>query len=204
MRNANRTAMARRAENEDVVRPDTLVICSGRYGASRQYTQWLIDRLGADAIPFNKKLLGYSTLYKNIIWVGSVKDAVISDINIFWQNYNNFGIEGKKVIVCGVGLGDPSNRDYFDKVMARSGSSQGFSSNYILPGRVDRSGMKLMDRVQFDKFLIDSARIYGEATAELIRRRADENYNGIDVRALEPVINEILATRQVSVQKGRD
>ena len=79
--------------------------------------------------------------------------------------------------------------------MARSGSNQGFCSCYILPGRIDQSKLRMLDRPQFDKFLIDAKRIYGEETAALINQRAADSYNGVDVRALEPVIQEILATR---------
>lgn len=196
MKNPNRSAMKRRQENEDVVRPDTIVIASGRYGSCNQYTQWLIDRLGADAIPYSKQTLGYVSLYRNVIYIGAIKDAVISNVNVLWQNYSNFGLQGRKIIVCGVGLGDPENKEYFDKVMARSGSNQGFCSCYILPGRIDPSRLKFLDKPQFEKFLVDAARIYGEETAKLINERAADCYNGVDARALEPVIMEILATRQ--------
>lgn len=195
MRNPNRTATKRREENEAIVRPDTIVVSSGKYGSCYQYTQWLIDRLGADAIPYSKQMLGYTSLYRNIIWIGAIKDAVISNVPILWQNHHNFGLDGKKIIVCGVGLGDPENPDYFNKVMARSASNQGFCSCYILPGRIDQSKLRMLDKPQFEKFLIDSRRIYGEETAALINQRAADNYNGVDIRALEPVIQEILATR---------
>ena len=195
MRNTNRTASKRRAENEENVRPDTIVVASGKYGSCNQYTQWLIDRLGADAMPYNKQSLGYISLYRNIIWIGAIRDAVISNVPIMWQNHHNFGLDGKKIIVCGVGLGDPDNPDYFNKVMARSGSGPEFCSRYILPGRIDYGKLRMLDKPQFDKFLIDSKRIYGEETHLLINERARDGYNGVDVRALEPVIQEILATR---------
>ena len=195
MRNPERTARQRRAENEDVVRPDTVIVCSGRYGSCEQYTRWLMDRLDCDAMPYAKASLGYVSLYRNIVWIGAVRDSVISNVNILWQNHHNFGLDGKKIIVCGVGLGDPGNGDYFKRVMARSGSSQGFCSCYILPGRIDRSRLRLLDRPQFDKFLLDAARQYGAETAELINKRAAEDYNGVDAAALDPVVQEILATR---------
>jgi len=196
MKNPNRTAIKRRAENEDVVRPDTIVVASGKYGSCNQYTQWLIDRLGADAIPYNKQNFGYISLYRNIIFIGAIREAVISNVNILWQNYSNFGLQGKKIIVAGVGIGDPDNRDYFDKVMARSGSSQGFSSNYILPGRINVSGLRMLDKPIFDKFLLDAERQYGRETAELINARADSDYNGVNALALEPIVQEILLTRE--------
>ena len=195
-RNPNREAGRRRAENEENVRPDTITVCSGKYGSSEQYTRWLIDRLGCDAIQFDKRNLGYVSLYRNIIWVGPIKDAEQRGVNLMWQNHHNFGLEGKKIIVCGVGLGDPSNEDYLNKVMARSGSNQGLNSCYILPGRIDRSSLRRLDGPQFDKFLVDAARIYGEETAALINERAANNYNGVDAAALDPVVDEILATRQ--------
>ena len=195
MRNPNRTANKRRAENEENVRPDTLIVANSRYGSSNQYTQWLIDRLGADAMSYNKQQLGYTSLYRNIIWVGAIRDAVISNVHMLWQNHHNFGLDGKKIIICGVGIGDPENPDYFNKVMARSGCGPEFCSRYILPGRIDLSRLRLIDRPQVDKFLIDSKRIYGEETHLLVNERAADNYNGVDARALEPVIQEILATR---------
>ncbi|MBQ9272357.1 MAG: hypothetical protein IJ227_01380 [Mogibacterium sp.] len=196
MRNPNRTAGKRRAENEENIRPDTLVICAGKYGSSEQYTRWLMDRLGSDAMPFNKQQLGYASLYRSIVWIGAIKDAEIIGINLLWQNHHNFGLEGKKIIVCGVGLGDPANEAYVEKVRKRSGSADDqFCSFYLLPGRIDRKKLKLLDGPQFDKFLVDAARIYGEETAALINERAAENYNGIDASALDPVVQEILATR---------
>jgi hypothetical protein len=195
MKNPNRTAMKRRAENEDIVRPDTIVVSSGKYGSCYQYTNWLIDRIGADAVPYSKQMLGYVSLYRNIIYIGAIKDAVISNVGVLWQNYSNFGLSGRKIIVCGVGLGDPDNEEYFNKVMARSGSNQGYCSCYILPGRIDQSKLRMLDKPQFEKFLVDAKRIYGEETAALINERAAKSYNGINARALEPVIQEILATR---------
>ena len=106
MRNPNRTANKRRAENEENVRPDTLIVANSRYGSSNQYTQWLIDRLGADAMSYNKQQLGYTSLYRNIIWVGAIRDAVISNVHMLWQNHHNFGLDGKKIIICGVGIGE--------------------------------------------------------------------------------------------------
>ncbi len=195
-RNTNRTARQRRAENEDVVRPDTIVICSGKYGSCEQYTRWLIDRLGCDGIPFDKHNLGYVSLYRNIIWVGAIRETSISNLGLLWQNHHNFGLDGKKIIVCGVGLGDPNDEDYFDKVMARSGADQGLNSSYILPGRIDMSRLRLLDKPQFEKFLVDAKRQYGEETAALIIERAQDSYNGIDAAALDPVVDEILTTRK--------
>ena len=195
MRNTNRTAWQRREENEEIVRPDTLIVAAGKYGSCNQYTRWLIDRLGADAMVYNKQQLGYTSRYRNVIWVGAIKDGAIKGTGIFWQNYRNFGLEGKKIIVCGVGLGDPTNEDYFRKVMRRSGSDQGYCTCCILPGRIDKNRLNMLDRPQFDKFLVDAKRIYGEETAALINERAADDYNGVDAAALDPIVEEILATR---------
>lgn len=196
MKNPNKTAIKRRAENEDVVRPDTIIVASGRYGSCTQYTKWLMDRLGADAIPYSKQTFGYISLYRNVIFIGAIKEAVIWNSGILWQNYSNFGLQGKKIIVAGVGLGDPDNKDYFDKVMARSGSSQGFSSNYILPGRINKAGLKRLDRPIFDKFLVDAGRVYGRETAELINERAASDYNGVNAETIDPIVQEIHLTRE--------
>ncbi|MBR2674059.1 MAG: hypothetical protein IKE52_01185 [Mogibacterium sp.] len=195
MKNPNRTARQRREESGEVVRPDTIIVSSGKYGSSDQYTRWLMDRLDCDAIAFDKRNLGYISRYKNIVWIGAIRDSSINKIGLLWQNHHNFGLEGKKIIVCGVGLGNPEDREYFDKVMRRSGADQGLNSSYILPGRIDRSRLNMLDRPQFDKFLLDAKRQYGEETSRLINDRAAVNYNGIDASALDPIAEEILATR---------
>ncbi len=195
-RNPERTAMKRRAESGEEVRPDTIVVASGRYGSCVQYAKWLISGLGADAIEYSRQQLGYVSLYRNVIYVGAIRDAEVSNVNIMWQNYGNFGLEGRKIIVCGVGLGDPEDAGYREKVMKRSSSLPEYCSFYILPGRIDQAGLKRLDRPQFEKFLVDAERLYGSEQAELIRNRAENDYNGVDYNALQPVIDEILATRQ--------
>lgn len=195
-RNTNRTAGLRRAENEEVVRPDTVIVCSGKYGSCEQYTRWLMDRLDCDAMPYAKNTLGYVSLYRNIVWIGAIRDSAISKLGILWQNHHNFGLEGKKIIVCGVGLGDPANEEYFARVMRRSGADQGLNSSYILPGRIDISRLNMLDKPQFEKFLIDAKRQYGEETAALINERAADAYNGLDAAALDPVVDEIMSTRR--------
>ena len=196
MRNPNRTARQRREESGEVVRPDTIVVVSGKYGSCVQYAKWMISATGADAIEYSRQTLGYVSRYYNVVFIGAIRDAEISDVNIMWQNYSNFGLEGRKVIVCGVGLGDPENEAYREKVMKRSSSLPEHCSFYILPGKIERDKLKRLDKPQFEKFLLDAERIYGKETAELINRRAAENYNGVDYQALQPVIDEILATRQ--------
>lgn len=195
-KNPNRTAMKRREEAGEVVRPDTICVVSGKYGSCVQYAKWLISNTGCDAIEYSRQQLGYVSLYHNVIYIGAIRDAEISNVNVMWQNYSNFGLEGRKIIVCGVGLGDPENEDYREKVMKRSSSLPEFCSFYILPGKIDQSKLKRLDKPQFEKFLLDAERIYGTETAQLIQKRAAENYNGIDSKALQPIVEEILATRQ--------
>ena len=195
-RNPSRTAMKRREEAGEVVRPDTIVVASGKYGSCTQYAKWLISATGCDAIEFSRQTLGYVSLYRNVVFIGDIRDAEITGVNLMWQNYGNFGLEGRKVIVCGVGLGDPDNEEYREKVMKRSSSLPEYCSFYILPGKIDRNRLKRLDKAQFDKFLVDAERIYGMETAQLILRRATEDYNGIDSKALSPVIDEILSTRE--------
>ena len=195
-KNPNRTARQRREESGEVVRPDTIIVSAGRYGSCDQYTRWLMDRLDCDAIPFDKRNLGYVSLYRNVVWIGAVRDSAIYKLGLLWQNYHNFVLEGKKIIICGVGLGDPEDEAYFSRVMRRSGADQGLNSSYILPGRIDRSRLNLLDRPQFDKFLVDAKRQYGEETAAFINERAETGYNGIDAAALDPIVREITETRK--------
>ena len=118
MKNPNRTAReSRRADGGDST--DTIVVCAGKHGTSRQYGKWLMEKLECDGMGFDKRKLGYVSMYRNVVYIGAVRNGDIHMLNMLWQNYNNFGLEGRNLFICGVGLGDPDSRSYVDLLRRR-------------------------------------------------------------------------------------
>ena len=193
MKNPNRTAREnRRAETGDS--SDTIVVCSGKYGTALQYAKWLMEMLGCDGMEYDKKNLGYVSMYKNVVYIGAVRNGDIHMLNMLWQNYNNFGLDGRNLYICGVGLGDPESRSYVDLLRRRNGcEGQSNIDFFILPGRVRKDRLKMLDRSLFKDFVTGGAYgIYDKDDADLIIQRAENNYDGVSRDALEPVIKRIL------------
>jgi hypothetical protein len=97
MKNPNRTAREnRRADGGDST--DTIVVCAGKHGTSLQYGKWLMEELDCDGMGFDKRMLGYVSMYKNVVYIGAVRNGDIHMLNMLWQNYNNFGLEGRNLL----------------------------------------------------------------------------------------------------------
>lgn len=193
MKNPNRTAREnRRAETGDS--SDTIVVCSGKYGTALQYAKWLMEMLNCDGMAYDKKNLGYVSMYRNVVYIGAVRNGDIHMLNMLWQNYNNFGLEGRNLFICGVGLGDPEKRSYVDLLRRRNGcEGQSNISFFMLPGRIRKGRLKLLDRSLFKDFAGGGAYgLYDKDDADLIMQRAENDYDGVSRDALDPVIMKIM------------
>lgn len=193
MKNPNRTAReTRRAENGDST--DTIVVCAGKHGTALQYGKWLIEELGCDGMGFDKRKLGYVSMYRNVVYIGAVRNGDIHMLNILWQNYNNFGLEGRNLYICGVGLGDPDSRSYVDLLRRRNGcEGQNNISFFMLPGAVRKNKLIMLDKTLFKNFIeVGAYGLYEKEDADLIIERAKNDYDGMSRDALEPIIKKII------------
>jgi hypothetical protein len=193
MKNPNRTAReSRRAETGDST--DTVVVCSGKYGTSLQYAKWLMETLNCDGMTYDKRNLGYVSMYRNVVYIGAVRNGDIHMLNMLWQNYNNFGLDGRNLFICGVGLGDAERMSYYTLLRRRNGcEGQNNIHFFMLPGRIMKGKLKMLDRSLFRDFAGGGAYgLYDKEDADLIIQRIESNYDGMSLDALEPVIRKIL------------
>ena len=192
MKNPNRTAREnRRAEVGDST--DTIVVCSGKTGTALQYAKWLMEALNCDGMAYDKKNLGYVSMYKNVVYIGAVRNGDIHMLNMLWQNYNNFGLEGRNLFICGVGLGDPDSQSYVDLLRRRNGcEGQNNISFFMLPGTIRKNKLILLDKALFKNFIeVGAYGLYEKEDADLIIERAKNDYDGMSRDSLEPVIKKI-------------
>ena len=193
MKNPNRTAReSRKADSGDST--DTIVVCSGRHGTSLQYAKWLVEALNCDGMGFDKRNLGYVSMYRNVVYIGALRSGEISKLNILWQNYNNFGLEGRNLFICGVGIGDTESRSYIDTLRRRNGC-EGLDNIdfFVLPGRINKNKLKLLEKTLYKDFVTGGAhRLYEKEDADTIVQRAESGYDGMRAAALEAVINRIM------------
>lgn len=192
MKNPNRTAREnRKADGGDST--DTIVVCAGKHGTSLQYGKWLMEELDCDGMGFDKRMLGYVSMYKNVVYIGAVRNGDIHMLNMLWQNYNNFGLEGRNLLICGVGLGDPDSQSYVDLLRRRNGcEGQNNISFFMLPGTIRKNKLILLDKALFRNFIeVGAYGLYEKEDADLIIERAKNDYDGMSRDSLGPVIKKI-------------
>ena len=194
MKNPNRKADVRRAADGIANRADTLVVVASHGGSAIQYAKWISDILETDMVPANRKYLGYTSLYKNIIYVGCVKEGRIDTLGLLQQNYANFNLDGKHIITVAVGLGDPTDA-YLSKLMEYNALTSFGESFYFLPGRSSVEKRKAGEMVKLDRCMKDLPKLYGKEDAEVIGLRLAKGYDGVDREKIQPIIDEIQAVR---------
>lgn len=190
MKNPNRTAAQRRAEAGHGSATDTIIIFDTKYKSTEQYAKWLSDALDTDLVPYSRKYLGYASLYKNVIYIGWVKDGEIQHLNLLQQNYVNFNLAGKKIVVVAVGLGADS-KTYW-KTLYDYNRLDGFvTSFFCLPGDFKPNKLKPGDVNTIDAFRRLATKTYSQKDAELILNRMSSGYKGVEVDKLLPIIEEV-------------
>lgn len=190
MKNPNRTAAQRRAAAGVDSGRDTIIVVDGKHGSSLQYAKWLSDILDTDLVGYSRKYLGYTSLYKNVIYIGCVKNAEIQHLNMLQQNYVNFNLAGKKIVVVAVGLGSDS-KTYW-KTLYDYNRVKGFADSfYCLPGDFVPSKLKPGDITAYKEFKKLATKYYSVDDATLILSRMATGYTGVDKELLNPIVNEI-------------
>lgn len=190
MKNPNRTANQRRAAAGHGVGRDTIVIFDTKYKSTEQYAKWISDALDTDLVPYSRKYLGYASLYRNVVYIGCVRDGEIEHLNLLQQNYMNFNLAGKKIVVVAVGLGADS-KSYW-KTLYDYNRLKGFADSfYCLPGDFVPNKLKPGDINKIDTFRRLATKTYSRKDAELILTRMSEGYRGLDPDKILPIVEEV-------------
>ena len=200
MKNLNRKAEARRAAAGMESRADTLVIVESKHGSALKYGEWISNALHTDMIPATRKYLGYASLYRNVIYIGWIKDGRIEKLNLLQQNYVNFNMAGKHIAVVGVGVGDPTD-SYLKRIIAYNALDQFGDSFHYLPGAVDEKKRKAGDMNNIQHCLKTLGKLYEQKDAELIGVRLVKGYDGVSRDRIESILDEVTAVRNNTYRK---
>lgn len=200
MKNLNRKADQRRAAEGKENRADTLVIVESKHGSVLQYGEWIRTALKSDMIPATRKYLGYASLYRNVIYIGWIKEGVIEKLGLLQQNHVNFNMEGKHITVVGVGIGEPTD-SYLKRIIGYNGLQQYGDSFHYLPGKVDSEKRKSGDMSMINRCIKNLPKLYEEADADVISERLAAGYNGVDRNCIQSILDEINDVRHNRFKK---
>lgn len=93
-----------------------VVIYESKYGATKQYAQWIADELSCDL--FEKKDIAPNELkaYTTIIYGGGLYAGGVSGINLLTKNFDI--LKDKNLILFTCGLADPTDQENIDGIKA--------------------------------------------------------------------------------------
>lgn len=203
MKNLNRKADQRRAADGKESRADTLVIVESRHGSVLQYGEWIRTALKSDMIPATRKYLGYASLYRNVIYIGWIKEGIIEKLGLLQQNHVNFNMEGKHITVVGVGVCEPTD-SYLKRIIGYNGLQQYGDSFHYLPGKVDVEKRKSADMSMVNRCMKNLSKLYDTEDASVISERLASGYDGVNRNCIQPILDEINDVRHNRFKKILD
>ena len=169
----------------------TVVIYKSKYGATKQYAQWIAEELQCDIIraeDFKKKDF---EKYDNIIFGGGMHGGGIKGLELIKKN--KLRLEGKKIVIFAVGLNvdNSAARIEIRDLNLEKDWERGLTVYYCM-GAFDPSKVTGIDKmeIRISLDMLESSR--AEWTDELARLYHDMT-NGadhIDRKYIEPIVAE--------------
>lgn len=195
MKNPNRQAAIRRSAAHGGNETDTIVVYNSSNGSTMQYAEWIATALDADIIPYSRKTLGYVTLYRNVIFIGWIRAGEITRLSMLKQNAGQFGLAGKNIFICGVGLG-PDSEEYRTKLCKRNGIEKDLF--FYLEGRYNPSQIKKVDAAALAAM---KNTLYDEMTredADVLRERLENGYDGLNSSKISDIVEAVIEAKRVN------
>lgn len=176
----------------------TAVVYKSKYGATKQYAQWIKEELGADI--FESKTVKAQDLkdYDTVIYGGGLYAGQINGIKFLSQNYEE--LKDKHLILYTCGLGDDStetNAKYIQNSInkALSPEIQENIKTYCLLGKMDFKKLNLLHSIMMNMFHKSMKKGYERGKLGDDERKMYENYGKIvdytNKESLTPMIEYV-------------
>ena len=180
----------------DPERSDTLIIYRSRKGSTLEYAKWIQESLDCDIVPFARKYLGYSTLYRNVILLSWLRSSEIVGLKLIRQNHLRFLLPEKHVILGVTGIAEPS--ESYEKYIREINFGLGFdyASLHLLPGRMDVDHQGASDRFMIRAFEKSQYDGMTKQEAEVFHDRMTRGWDGVSRQACLGIIQEIQSIRK--------
>lgn len=178
MKNPNKTAAERRKKELGIDLSKVLVVYNSKYGSTAEYAEWIAEELGADLMAYDKKKLGYMTLYRYVVYIAWIRGTEITHFDLIRRNYENFSLDNREMFYCAVGIAD-ATEEYVNGLLGRN-AYMGFDRSrlFVLPGRLDLEKLSAVDkRMLGTMFDLTDSEYAGQE--ELITERITNGYDGV-------------------------
>ena len=93
----------------------SIVVYKSKYGSTKQYAEWIAQRLGCEAKDAKSVKVDELMNYDRIIYGGGLYAEVISGVSLITKNIDK--LDDKKIAVFSTGITPLDCRDYYDKLV---------------------------------------------------------------------------------------
>lgn len=105
----------------------SIVIYKSKYGSTKQYAQWIAEKLHCEAIDAKNIRADMLDEYDAIVYGGGLYAEIINGITLITKNRTK--LENKKIAVYTTGLTPLDCRDYYDRYVIEKNFKQGLPEN---------------------------------------------------------------------------
>lgn len=157
---------------------DVIVIYKSKYGAAKQYAQWIAEELGCEAVPVKQVTSPLLQEYRMIVFGGGLYMGRINGVAALTRRFAE--LKEKTLFIFTAGLTEPGDDGYYTYLYTRNFTEKMRKKMYFFafPGAVDpdkmgwfhRSVMKMAmeDRAKKDPA---NASAYREMKIDLVDRK---------------------------------
>jgi len=96
---------------------NAIVIYKSKYGSTKQYAEWIADRLCCEVKDAKSVKIGDLEEYDIIVYGGGLYAEVINGVSLITKNIDK--LANKKIAVFSTGITPLDCRDYYDKLVIK-------------------------------------------------------------------------------------
>jgi len=122
----------------------TVVLYKSKYGASKQYAEWIAEDLGCKALNIDEIQFEDIWAYRTIILGGGLYANNIAGSKWLLKHVDE--LEGKNIVFYSVGITPLDCRDYYDKLVIEQTFPESFRNKYKV---FNFSGKMLTEELTF-------------------------------------------------------
>ncbi|MBE7054199.1 MAG: flavodoxin [Ruminococcaceae bacterium] len=125
----------------------TVVIYKSKYGSTKQYANWICERLNCDIFDAKDVKADDLLKYDTIIYGGGLYAEIIAGVTLITKNIEK--LKDKKIIVFTTGLTPIDVRDYYDDMVIKKNFKfdiDGKIKVFNFPGKMITSELSLVHK----------------------------------------------------------
>lgn len=168
----------------------SIVIYTSKRGSTRQYAEWIAEKLGCKCVTLNEVKFEDMLDYDVIVYGGWLRGSGIVGFDKFKDLV--VGIENRVILyVTGISEYNPANYMQICEINFDSMEDAALMQMYFCPGRYDIKAVRGLDKLMmmFAKGVLKGGKtIEGASDADKMIAAIEKGIDKMDIRYIDPII----------------